>query len=149
MTLEDRFRRFADAEVKADQDRQHQEAYEKNIESLKKAEPGVSTFLKGYCSALGWSFDRHDHCTLATGVVSCCYQLSPPGLDIGHVDVWVSVTDRQEPQPELVECVEVDGGLQRWTRIPFSEVTEVRLAAALAVQSANVIIRISDREKPQ
>ena len=72
----------------------------------------VSEFLKGYCSALGWNLDRHDHCTLATGVVSCCYQLSPPGLDMGHVDVWVSVTDRQEPQPELVECVEVDGGTQ-------------------------------------
>jgi len=149
MTLEDRFRRFADAEVKADQDRQHQEAYEKNVESLRKAEPTVSEFLKAYCSALGWTLDRQDHCTEATGVVSCCYQLSPPVLDIGHVDVWVSVTDRKEPWPELVECVELDGGIQRWTRISFTELTKERLAAALAVQSANVIIRISDREKPQ
>ena len=149
MTLEDRFRRFAEAEVKADQDRQHQEAYEKNVESLRKAEPTVSEFLKAYCSALGWTLGRQDHCTGATGVVSCCYQLSPPVLDIGHVDVWVSVTDRQEPQPQLVECVEVDGGMQRPTCIPFSQFTKERLAAALAVQSANIISRISCREKPQ
>ncbi|MBN2099456.1 MAG: hypothetical protein JW753_07665 [Dehalococcoidia bacterium] len=148
-TLEDRFRRVVEAEVKAEWDRQHQEAYEKNVESLKKVEPMVSGFLEGYCSALGWNLDRHDHCTLATGVVSCCYQLSPPGLDMGHVDVWVSVTDRQEPQPELVECVEVDGGTQERTRIPFTELTKERLAAALAVQSANIISRISYRDKPQ
>ena len=149
MTLEDRFRRFAEAEVKADQDRQHQEAYEKNVESLRKSEPPVSEFLKAYCSALGWSLDRQDHCTGATGVVSCCYQLSPPVPDIGHVDVWVSVTDRKEPWPELIECVEVDGGTQSWTRVPFTELTKERLAAALAVQSANIISRVSCHEKPQ
>jgi hypothetical protein len=149
VTLEDRFRGFVEAEVKAEWDRQHREAYEKNVESLKKAEPMVSAFLKGYCSALGWNLDRNDCCTLATGVVSCSYQLSPPGADIGHVDVWVSVTDRQEPQPELVECFEVDGGTQRRTRIPFSQFTGERLAAALAVQSADIISRISCTEKPQ
>ena len=149
MTLEDRFRRFAEAEVKADQDRQHQEAYEKNVESLKKAEPMVSEFLNGYCSALGWNLDRQDHCTLATGVVSSCYQLSPSGSDIGHVDVWVSVTDRQEPQPEPVECVEVDGGMQRPTCVPFSQFTKERLAAALAVQSADIISRVSNPKEPQ
>jgi hypothetical protein len=148
-TLEDRFKRFVEAEDKAEWDRQHQEAYEKNVESLKKAEPMVSEFLKGYCSALGWNLDRHDHCTPATGVVSCCYQLSPSGSDVGHVDVWVSVTDRQEPQPELVECVEVDGGTQERTRIPFTEFTKERLAAALAVQSADIISRVSNREEPQ
>ena len=148
-TLEDRFRRFVESVAKEEWDRQHQEAYEKNMESLKKAEPMVSEFLNGYCSALGWSLDRHDHCTLATGVVSCCYRLGPPGLDMGHVDVWVSVTDRQEPQPELVECLEVDGGTQRRTRIPFSQFTEERLAAALAIQSANIISRISCDEKPK
>jgi len=148
-TLEDGFRRFVEAEEKAEWDRQHQEAYEKNVESLKKAEPMVFEFLKGYCSALGWNLDRHDHCTLATGVVSCCYRLSPSGSDIGHVDVWVSVTDRQEPQPELVECVEVDGGMQRPMRIPFSQFTKERLAAALAVQSADIISRVSNRQEPQ
>ncbi len=148
-TLEDRFRRLVEAEEKAEWDRQHQEAYEKNVESLKKAEPMVSEFLKGYCSALGWNLDRQDHCTLATGVVRCCYQLSPPGLDMGHVDVWVSVTDRQEPQPELLECVEVDGGTQKRTLMPFTELTRERLAAALALQSANIISRISCREQPQ
>jgi hypothetical protein len=149
VTLEDRFRRFVEAEVKAEWDRQHQEAYEKNVESLKKAEPMVSEFLKGYCSALGWNLDRHDHCTLATGVVSCCYQLRPSGSDVGRVDVWVSVTDRQEPQPGLVECVEVDGGTQERTRIPFTEFTKERLAAALAVHSADIISRVSNREEPQ
>jgi hypothetical protein len=149
VTLEDRFKRFLEAENKAEWDRQHQEAYEKNVESLKKAEPMVSEFLNGYCSALGWNLDRHDHCTLETGVVRCCYQLSPSDSDVGHVDVWVSVTDRQEPQPELVECVEVDGGMQRPTCIPFSQSTKERLAAALAVQSANIITRISQHEKPQ
>jgi hypothetical protein len=144
-THEDRFRRFVEAEAKAEWDRQHQEAYEKNVESLKKAEPMVSEFLRGYSSALGWNIDRHDHCALGTGVVSCCYQLSPAGLDVGHVDVWVSVTDRQEPQPGLVECVEVDGGAQEPTRIGFTEFTKERLAAALAVQSASIISRASCR----
>ena len=148
-TLEDRFRTFVEAEVKAEWDRQHQAAYEKNVESLKKAEPAVSEFLKAYCSALGWSLDRNDHCASATGVVACCYQLTPPVLDIGHVDVWVSVTDRQEPQPELVECVEVDGGTQKPTRISFSELTKEWLAAALAVQSANIISRMSHSAEPQ
>jgi len=148
-TLEDGFRRFVEAEENAEWDRQHQEAYEKNVESLQKAEPMVSEFLQGYCSALGWNLDRHDHCTLATGVVRCCYQLSPSGSDAGHVDVWVSVTDRQEPQPELVECVEVDGGMQRPTSIPFSQFTKERLAAALAVQSADIISRVSNRHEPQ
>jgi len=148
-TLEHRFRRFVEAEEKAEWDRQHQEAYERNVESLKKAEPMVSEFLKGYCSALGWNLDRHDHCTLATGVVSCSYQLSPSGSDAGHVDVWVSVTDRQEPQPEPVECVEVDGGMQRPTCIPFSQFTKERLAAALAVQSADIISRVSNPKEPQ
>ena len=149
VTLEDRFRRFLEAENKAEWDRQHEEAYERNVVSLKKAEPMVSEFLQGYCSALGWNLDRRDHCVLATGVVGCCYQLSPPSSDMGHVDVWVSVTDRQEPQPGLVECVEVDGGVQKWTRIPFSEVTGVRLAAALAVQSADILSRISHHEELQ
>lgn len=148
-TLEDRFRRLVEAEEKAEWDCQHQEAYEKNMESLKKAEPMVSEFLKGYCSALGWDLDRQDHCALATGVVTCCYQLSPPVPDMGHVDVWVSVTDRQEPQPEVVECVEVDGRTQSCTRVPFTELTKERLAAALAVQSANIISRISCHERPQ
>jgi len=149
VTLEDRFRRFVEAEAEAEWDRQHQEAYEKNVESLKKAEPMVSEFLKAYCSALGWSLDRQDHCRGATGVVRCCYQLSPPAHDMGHVDVWVSVTDTQEPKPELVECVEVDGGTQKQTCVPFTELTRERLAAALAVQSANIISRISFHEKPQ
>jgi len=149
VTLEDRFRRFAEAEVKADRDRQHQEAYEKNVESLRKAEPAVSEFLRGYSSALGWSLDRQDHCAGATGIVRCCYQLSPSVPDMGHVDVWVSVTDRKEPWPELIECVEVDGGTQKWTRVPFTELTKERLAAALAVQSAIVISRISCCERPQ
>jgi hypothetical protein len=143
VTLEDRFRRFVEAEEKAEWDRQHREAYEKNVESLKKEEPMVSKFLEGYCSALGWNLDRHDHCTPATGVVSSCYRLAPPGLDMGHVDVWVSVTDRQEPEPELVECVEVDGGTQKRTAISFTELTRERLAAALAVQSANIFTRLS------
>lgn len=147
-TLEDRFRGFLEAENRAEWDRQHQEAYEKNVESLKRAEPAVSGFLDGYCSALGWSLDRHDHCTPATGVVSCCYQLSPSGSDMGHVDVWVSVTDRQEPEPEVVECVEVDGGTQKPTRMPFAELTKERLAAALSLQSAIIISRISCQEKP-
>jgi hypothetical protein len=149
VTLEDRFKRFLEAENKAEWDRQHQEAYEKNVESLKKAEPMVSEFLQGYSSALGWNLDRHDHCTMATGVVRCCYQLSPSGLDTGHVNVWVCVTDTQEPQPELVECVEVDGGMQRPTCIPFTEFTKESLAAALAVQSADIISRVATREEPQ
>lgn len=149
MTLEDRFRRFAETEARAEQDRRHQEAYERNVESLRKAEPAVSEFLKAYCSALGWSLDRQDHCSGATGVVRCCYRLCPPVRDMGHVDVWVSVTDREEPRPELVECVEVDGETQRWTRVPFTELTKERLAAALAVQSANIIGRISCHEKPK
>ncbi|MDM7999429.1 MAG: hypothetical protein QUS33_05355 [Dehalococcoidia bacterium] len=149
LSLEDRFRGFLEAQNKAEWDRQHQEAYERNLASLKKTEPMVSEFLHGYSSALGWNVERHDYCSPAAGVVSCCYQLSPSGLDAGHVDVWVSVTDRQEPEPGLIEYVEIDGGARERTRIAFAELSKERLAAALAVQSAGIITRISQREGPQ
>src|SRR5512136_622936 len=79
MSLEDRFRRFA--REQEDPVPHHQDAYEKNMESLNKVDSMVSKVLEAFCQAVGWGLKRNDCCDRAKGAVLCNYILE-------HRDSW-------------------------------------------------------------
>ena len=79
VTLEDRFKSFA-SEQKAQAD-QHQDPYERDVESMKKVDAIVSRVLEAFCHATGWGLKRSDYSDRDKGAVSCNYILE-------HRDSW-------------------------------------------------------------
>ena len=156
MSLEDRFGRFA--REQEDPVPQHHGAYEKNVESLKKADSMVSKILETFCQAVGWGLKRNDCCDRAKGAVSCNYILEHrdfwrEGFVAVDVDVtWGSQSDPLETvtvyQGEIVGTIDHARVFASRVVIPFVKLTEERLAAALEQQSGDLIRRIKYREKP-
>jgi hypothetical protein len=157
VSLEDRFRRFAGEQE--DPVRQHRDAYEENVEYLKKVDSMISKILETFCQAVGWGLKRNDCCDRAKGAVSCNYILEHrDSWREGFVAVDVDVTWGSQSNPlETVTVYQGDiVGTTDHVRvfssrvvIPFAKLTEERLAAALEQQSGDLIRRISHHEKPQ
>ncbi len=156
MSLEERFREFA---------RQHEEpatprqgAFEKNLEVLKGVEPAVSRVVEAFCRAVGWDVKRNDCCDRNRGAVGCNYIVEHPDFrEEGFIAVDVEVTWGFQSGPLETVTVyqgQILGGKEHVrvfpTRvvIPFSGLTEEKLAAALEQQSADVLKRISQRHRP-
>lgn len=157
MSLEDRFRSFA--REQEDPVRQHQGAYERNVESMNKVDSMVSKILETFCQAVGWALKRTDCCDRAKGAVQCNYILEHrdfwrEGFVAVDVDVtWGSQSNPLEAvtvyQGEIVGTIDHVRVFESRVVIPFAKLTEGRLAAALEQQSGDLIKRISYREKPQ
>jgi hypothetical protein len=153
VSLEDRFREFA--RQQEEPVRPHRGAYERNIESLNNVDPAVSKVLEAFCRAVGWGLKRNDCCDRTRGAVGCNYILEHPDFQgDGFVAVDVEVTWGGQSDPlETVTVYQghVVGGKQHVrifpsrVAIPFSALTEEKLAAALEQQSGDVLRRISQR----
>jgi hypothetical protein len=157
MSLEDRFKSFArEQEAPA---RQGRGPYERNVESLEKAEAVVSKILEAFCQAVGWDLKRNDCCDRDKGAVSCNYILEHrefwrEGFVAVDVDVtWGYHSDPLETvtvyQGQIVGATDHVRDFSSRVVVPFDKLTEDSLAAALERQSGNLIKRISYREKPQ
>jgi hypothetical protein len=157
VSLEDRFKQFA-KEQQAPAGR-YQGAYERNVESLRTVDAMVSKVLEAFCQAVGWGLKRTDCCDSTKGAVACNYILEHRDLwREGFVAVDVDVTwwSQSDPLDAVTVYAGEVGRASEHTRvfpsrvvIPFSGLTEDRLAAALEQQSGNVIRRISYRQRPQ
>ncbi|MDM8000140.1 MAG: hypothetical protein QUS33_09120 [Dehalococcoidia bacterium] len=157
MSLEDRFKNFA--REQQDVGGQRRGPYEKNLESLAKVDAMVSRVLEAFCQAVGWSLKRNDCCDKEKGAVSCNYILEHPEFwREGFVAVDIEVTWGHHSDP--VDAVTVYQGEIRGAAehvrshasrivIPFDKLTEDSLADALEHQSANVIKRISLRQRTE
>ena len=157
MALEDRFREFA--RQQEEPVRPQQGPYERNIEYLKKVDAVVSRVLEAFCQGVGWSLKRNDCCDRAKGAVACNYILEHPDFwreGFLAVDVEVTWGARSDPlETATVYEGHIVGGRDHArdfasrVAIPFSTLTEDRLAAALEHQSGDVLKRISLHTKPQ
>jgi hypothetical protein len=155
MSLEDRFKSFAREQ---EDPVHHQGAYEKNVESLKKADEMVSKVLETFCQAVGWGLKRNDCCDRSKGAVQCNYIMEHRDYwHEGFVAVDVDVTWGSQADPVDAVTVyqgQIVGGInhvrvyESKVVIPFVALTEEKLAAALEQQSGDLIKRIRYREKP-
>ena len=157
MSLEDRFKSFA--KEQQDVGGQRRGPYERNVESLNKADAVVSKVLEAFCQAVGWGLKRNDCCDRDKGAVSCNYILEH--RDFWHegfvaVDIEVAWGHQSDPldtvtvyQGEIRGATEHVRAFASRVIIPFDKLTEDRLAAALEQQSGNVLKRISLQQKPQ
>jgi len=156
VSLEDRFRTFA--REQEDPVLQHHDVYERNVESLKKVDSMVSKILETFCQAVGWGLKRNDCCDRAKGAVLCNYILEHrdfwrEGFVAVDVDVtWGSQSNPLETvtvyQGEIVGTIDHVRVFESRVVIPFFQLTEERLAAALEQQSGDLIRRIKYHQKP-
>ncbi len=156
MSLEERFKEFARQQEEPITPRQG--AYERNLEELKGVDPAVSKVVEAFCRAVGWSLKRNDCCDRSRGSVGCNYILEHPDFwEEGFVAVDVEVTWGSQSDPiEKVSVYQgqIVGGKDHVrvypTRlvVPFSALTEEKLAAAVEQQSADLLKRISQRNRP-
>ena len=153
MSLEDRFKNFAREQ---EDPVRHQGAYEKNVESLKKADEMVSKVLETFCQAVGWGLKRNDCCDRSKGAVQCNYIMEHRDYwHEGFVAVDVDVTWGSQADPVDAVTVyqgQIVGGInhvrvyESKVVIPFVALTEEKLAAALEQQSGDLLKRIRYRE---
>lgn len=152
MSLEERFRDFARQQGEPVRPRQAA-AYERNLEALKGVEPVVLKVVEAFCRGVGWNLKRNDCCDSTRGAVACNYILEHPDYwqeGFVAVDVEVAWGGQSEPlnavtvyQGQIVGGKEHVRVFPSRVVIPFSTVTEEKLAAALEQQSGDVLMRIA------